>query len=420
MSVCIQNELFSELIESLHKVIKGDSNVKLKNPDDNREIGVLIETLNDLIKHINGIKNKPEETDKNSNNIKDEIETGAYSKLSNSDGSLRLAKNIMDKANEAIYGLDSFGDIIYANESALRSLELTKGEMAGKMIYDIDPAIKREEWAKHWEDSREKKFSLFESMHKTKSGKIIPVEVAIGFLVFDGKEYHSSFVRDITERKKAEEELKSSLKEKEVLLKELYHRTKNNMQVIRAMLAIKSAYSSDEEVKKNYLDMENRILTMSLVHQKLYQSHNLSSIDLKEYFEDLVQLLMKSYNASEERIKVSMHLEKTFALIDTAIPCGLIFNELLSNSLKHGFPDNREGEIKISLSGSNSKTIELFYSDNGVGLPEDFNFRGQNSLGIQSIFTIAEHQLQGKASFKVNNGIECHIQMNNSLYLPRV
>ncbi len=460
MSLSIDNKIYSEIIECIQRAVRGDPDVKIEKTGSDIQLDNLLYSLNELFLHVKKLNEFNGKANDEINSRTEKVQSKAFWAAETNVIIHHLANYIMDKANEAIYGLDSKGNIIYANEIALETLEYSREEFIGKRIYDIDPEIRKEDWENHWEDSKEKKFSLFESKHKTKNGKIIPVEVAIGFIFFEGKEYHSSFVRDITERKKseetllltqyafdsasigiirtgkqgkilgvnkhvcknlgyteeellnmhvweidpgfseetwkehrgflqkqesavfetahrrkdgsvfpveinasyrvfngnefsfsfikdlterkkAEEELKSSLREKEVLLRELYHRTKNNMQVIRAMLAIKSAYTADEEVKKNYLDMENRILSMSLVHQKLYQSHNLSSLDLKEYIEELVQLLMKSHKAPGDKIKIDMHLESTAVLIDIAIPCGLILNELLANSLEHAFPDKK-------------------------------------------------------------------------------
>lgn len=227
-------------------------------------------------------------------------------------------------------------------------------------------------------------------------------------------------VQDINELKIAEEKLKSSLQEKDVLLKELYHRTKNNMQVISSMLALQASKVDHPEIKNVLTETQNRIQAMSLVHQKLYQSQNLSKIDLNEYIVELSHLLLRSYRISVHRIKLEFDLAKISLLLDYAIPCGLIINELLSNSLKHAFPDNKEGLISIKLRQSDEGVIKVSYSDNGVGVPADFNFKEQESLGLQSIISIGEHQLQGKVSFKNENGVGCFIEFRDSHYSSRV
>jgi PAS domain S-box-containing protein len=221
-------------------------------------------------------------------------------------------------------------------------------------------------------------------------------------------------------RKRTEKKLVASLMEKEVLLKELYHRTKNNMQVIRSILALHAYSTRNREVKKVFRDTENRICAMALVHQKLYQSQNLSSIDLKEYFEDLTGLLTESLRVSTNRIAILMSVQNCRVTIDTAIPCGLILNELLSNSLKHAFPGTRKGEIRIKLSKSPGGKLELRFSDDGIGVPKTFDFRKQESIGLKIIFAIAEHQLGGRAGFKAaGKGVSFHLRFPEETTAPK-
>jgi len=226
---------------------------------------------------------------------------------------------------------------------------------------------------------------------------------------------------DIEKREEAEEQLKASLKEKEVLLRELYHRTKNTMQVIRSMLLLQAARMPDNaQVQKLVTDTEHRIMAMALVHQKLYQSQDLSRISIQEYIEELAHMIMQSSAVAPERIALVLDIENISLLLDTAIPCGLILNELLSNTLKYAFPDERHGEIAIRLSRIGSERIELVFSDNGAGVPAGFDFRGQDTLGLRAICTIAEHQMQGQIRFDGEHGVCCTIEFPDTLYTERV
>jgi two-component sensor histidine kinase/PAS domain-containing protein len=231
---------------------------------------------------------------------------------------------------------------------------------------------------------------------------------------------NAALEKENAERRRAEEQLKASLDEKEVLLRELYHRTKNNMQVIRSMLALQAHASHNDEVKKIIRDTESRIQTMALVHQKLYQSQSLSSIDLKDYIQDLAHLLMQSYGVLSQKISLDLELETVHVPIDTAIPCGLILNELLSNSFKHAFPGERKGEIHIRLLKADAETVALDFSDDGVGVPKGFDLKNQETLGLQSIFTIVRHQLRGETRFENRSGLAFHIRFKNNLYASRV
>jgi PAS domain S-box-containing protein len=226
--------------------------------------------------------------------------------------------------------------------------------------------------------------------------------------------------RDITARVRMEERLRASLKEKEALLRELYHRTKNNMQVISSMLTLQAMRIQDKGVLSIFRDVENRIQSMALVHQKLYQSQDLSRIDLKEYIANLVELLMQSYQVPLDKIAPFVDVERALVLIDTAIPCGLILNELLSNVFKHAFPGDRSGEVKIRLRRAKDGTLTLQVSDDGVGFPKDLDWRKSDTLGLQTVFGIAERQLRGKVSVETAHGVTWHIRFREGLYSPRV
>ena len=226
--------------------------------------------------------------------------------------------------------------------------------------------------------------------------------------------------QDITERKDAEEQIKKSLAEKETLLRELYHRTKNNMAVIIALLDLQSMYVDDHRLQKEFLEAQNRIRSMALVHQKLYDASDLSRINLKDYIHDLLTLLMQSYNISPGRINVQAVMDDTLVLIDTAIPCGLILNELISNTLKYAFKLDTEGEIRIGLRRTEEGEIRINFADNGVGVPPGFDFHRDGHLGIQNIYILVENQLRGKIRFESMQGVQCQITFQDIFYQPRI
>jgi two-component sensor histidine kinase len=209
--------------------------------------------------------------------------------------------------------------------------------------------------------------------------------------------------RDITERKRAEEQIKQSIKEKEVLLREIQHRVKNNMQVISSLLNLQSAHIKDSQYKEMLKESQNRIRSMALIHERSYQSENLADIDFHEYIASLVRGLFRSYNATADRVSLVIEVEDVSLGMDTAVPCGLIINELVSNSLKHAFPRGRKGEIKIVLR-SVCELIELTVADNGVGISEDVDFRTTESLGLDLVTTLAEYQLGGEITLDRTEG----------------
>ena len=225
---------------------------------------------------------------------------------------------------------------------------------------------------------------------------------------------------DITERKEAEKGLKESLLEKETLLRELYHRTKNNMQVIVGMLELQSVYSKDEKQIKIFRDIENRIQTMALVHKKLYQSKNLASIDLHDYVKELSEVLVQSYSVNPDNTTLELNIDAVPISIDIAIPCGLVLNELFTNTLKYAWPDGGKGVISIHIGRDDSGNIDLTFSDDGVGVPEGMTLRDLDSLGMKIIYSIVEHQLQGTIEFNHKKGLGCKISFNENLYKRRM
>ncbi len=233
-------------------------------------------------------------------------------------------------------------------------------------------------------------------------------------------EYVLALVHNITKLKLAEEQIKKDIKIKTALIHEIYHRTKNNMAVISAMLSIQARFSDNEYVKSTFREIRNKIKAMSLVHQKLYQAKDLSNINLKDYIKDLTSLIMQSYGSLSKKIKVKLDLQDVKASIDSAVPLGLIVNELISNIFKHAFPNNQEGEIFIRLSKKDNEKINLELCDNGVGFPKNFNPCKNGSMGLTSVFSIVENQLKGEISVISEHGLKWHIKIKDNLKKARV
>ncbi len=201
--------------------------------------------------------------------------------------------------------------------------------------------------------------------------------------------------KELTERKKAEEKIKASLKEKEVLLQEVHHRVKNNMQIISSLFHLQSKHIKDKQMLEIYKSSQERIKSMALVHERLYQSKDFAEVDFSEYIRSLSRRLLIIYEIDPKVIKLDLNIKNIFLGVDTAVPCGLIVNELISNSLRHGFPDGKKGEIKIVMRLLNEDEIELTVSDNGIGIPKEVDFRKTESLGLHLLTLLAEQQLHG-------------------------
>ncbi|MFB2876273.1 PAS domain S-box protein [Floridanema aerugineum] len=219
---------------------------------------------------------------------------------------------------------------------------------------------------------------------------------------------------DISDRKETEDKLKTSLKEKEVLLKEIHHRVKNNLQVISSLLKLQSGYINDQQTLALFGDSQNRVKAMALIHEKLYQSSDLARISLSEYIHQLADNLVNSYALKANNIKLNIFVAQLFLDVDTAIPCGLIINELLSNSLKYAFPDGKSGEINIEFKLLGQEKLYLKVSDNGIGLPADFQLEETESLGLQLVYNLTE-QLGGNLTIDSSNGTSFKIIFRPSI-----
>jgi PAS domain S-box-containing protein len=208
-------------------------------------------------------------------------------------------------------------------------------------------------------------------------------------------------IRDITERQRTEEQLRAALQEKEVLLKEIHHRVKNNMQVVSSLLHLQASLLPDDSSRMMFCESQQRVKTMALIHERLYQSDSLMNIEFKEYVEHLVHDLYRSYAPPGTQIKFSIDIAEIQLGLDTAIPCGLIINELVSNAIKHAFPDGT-GQVLIQLQCYREHEYEFVVADNGCGMQEDFDIEHRNSLGLQLVKGLVEEQLEGTFGLQQN------------------
>ncbi len=207
---------------------------------------------------------------------------------------------------------------------------------------------------------------------------------------------------DDTEREKSRIQLLASLKEKEVMLKEIYHRVKNNLQVVSSLLNLQARSIQDPISKKIFIESSGRVKAMALVHEMLYRSGDLLLIDMVTYVNDLLRNLKEIYHIESNFVKFVIDVEGVRLNLDNAIPCGLIINELISNSFKYAFPDKQLGEVSLSIK-KNQNVISLVYKDNGIGVPENINFGNTKTLGLQLINSLTK-QLDGNIVLDRKNG----------------
>jgi len=210
-------------------------------------------------------------------------------------------------------------------------------------------------------------------------------------------------IRDITDRKIAEDKVHHALEEKDVLLQEIHHRVKNNLQVVSALIELQVQYMKDQNSINTLRDSQNRIRTMALIHETLYKSHDLSKVEFHAYIKKLVDAFFDTYSTEENSITTVFDIDETLLDIDTAIHCGLIVNELVSNTFKHAFPDGRGGTITIGFHRS-GPCYTLSYTDNGVGIPEGIDFKNTGSLGLKLVWLLSTEQLEGSIELTRGKG----------------
>lgn len=224
---------------------------------------------------------------------------------------------------------------------------------------------------------------------------------------------------EIAERKRAEEKATAALHEKDVLLRELHHRVKNNMQVISSMIRLQAKQIKNPEVHKVFQESQDRIMAMALTHEVLYQSENVARLDLKRYVQKLVRSLFQAYAAGEAHIELEIDSEDINIAIDQAIPCGLIVNELVANALRHAFPEGN-GMVTVRARTLPDRNIELIIGDNGIGMPPDLDYRKTDTLGLRIVVDLVEVQFGGSVELTVENGTWFRIRFPAATHKERL
>ncbi|MHC4322313.1 MAG: sensor histidine kinase [Planctomycetota bacterium] len=335
-------------------------------------------------------------------------------------------------AEERIISLiDALPDLIYFKDTASRNLVvnlsfekftgLKKEEAEGKTDMELLPPALAEHCKKQDEEViRSGKLMRYEEEHTFHGEKMFQETIKVP--LYDERGVVTGLVgitRDITERKKAEKQVMDSLKEKEVLLQEIHHRVKNNMQVIISLLRLQSRYLKDKDAVVKFTESQDRIRSMALIHENLYGSSNLAEIDFRKYVSDLAKSLKQSLESRSKGIDMVINTDEISLNMDTAIPCGLVINELVTNSFKHAFPDERDGEITIGAIRNDTDEIVLTVADNGIGMPEEIDTSSPGTLGLELIQLLVQQQLRGKIEINRENGTEFRITLKELHHKPR-
>ncbi|MGH1394566.1 MAG: histidine kinase dimerization/phosphoacceptor domain -containing protein, partial [Trichormus sp.] len=242
----------------------------------------------------------------------------------------------------------------------------------------------------------------------TCKGNVFWGNLAAKQITVAGKVINLVRVSDISDRKKTIEQIQRSLEEKETLLKEIHHRVKNNLQIISSLLRMQTRRSIDQATLMLFQESQNRVQSMALIHEHLYQSPDISQIDFGDYIRSLTDNLFRSYGISQRKIKLNIETNNIKLTLDHAIPCGLMINELVSNSLKYAFSEQQQGNITISLEEVPENQLVLIVKDNGIGIPETLDWENTNSLGLRIVKNLTR-QLKGNMILKRDRGTSFYI-----------
>ncbi len=329
----------------------------------------------------------------------------------------------VEQCTVSIVITDTKGTIEYVNPEFSLITGYSFEESIGQNPRILKSGEQRSEVYKElWKTITSGKVWYGELRNRKKNGELYWESVSIS-PVRDTRDVITHFVgvkEDITERRKAEDQIKSSLKEKEILLQEIHHRVKNNLQVIISLLSLQSKDIKDHKVLKMFKESQDRVHSISLVHERIYRSKDLAHIRLEGYVKKLTDDLLKSYKVNEGIITLKIDVEDMIIGIDTSIPCGLIINELLSNSLKHAFPEKRKGEIDIKIYRTGDSEIEMIFRDNGIGLPENYDFRNSPGFGFRMIIDLVEYKLMGNINLFRGKGTQFQILFKEIKYKKRI
>ena len=323
-----------------------------------------------------------------------------------------LFQSLVESNPQIIFSLSPEGDLTYLNPAFEAITKWSVSGWLGKPFKDLisqsDHGNAEELLVRVLSGEG---ISSYELNILTEDGGFITADVSARPQYLDGEvSAILCTARDITKFKLAEVQIHKSLKEKESLLKEIHHRVKNNLQVISSLLSLQSDYVKDGDSLMLFNESQNRISTIALVHEQLYQSSNLAEINMESYIRNLTNNLLSIFENVERRIDVKVNSDNIGVNIDAAIPCGLIINELFSNSMKHAFSnlqsngDNEKtNEIIVDFHSQTDGEMELMVCDNGVGLSKDINIRETDSLGLQLVCALTE-QLKGKIDVEIEEG----------------
>jgi len=326
-------------------------------------------------------------------NLAEQALRDSESKIRESEGRFRA---LFENAGDAIYLSDVSGRLLNVNNEAQRQTGYSRGELLKLHVHDLDTAYDTPEAIQELRSRIDVgTVAAFETEHRSKDGGVYPVEMRVACFDLGAQTAFISVARDITERKKIERRMAASLREKDILLREIHHRVKNNLQIISSLLSLQEHGVNNPEIQAVLAESRGRVTSMALIHEQLYRSRDFDAIGIEDYLGQLLPRLIAAYKGGR-RVSLIQELPAVSLSLDQAIPFGLIMNELVTNSLKHGLKDRDQGEVSVRLT-LDGDTLDVIVEDDGAGLPQGFDPAAVNTLGLQIVVLLTD-QLRGTLS----------------------
>lgn len=315
-------------------------------------------------------------------------------------------KALAEISKDAVFITTLGGRIIECNKIACNMFDYNKADLIGMYVRDLLPDNNAKSIPKILSNKLNYELTYFEAKGKKHDGSTFPLEANVKIIDVKNEPLIISCVRDISRDKKTEKQIQESIEEREILIKEVHHRVKNNLQIISSLINLQTRYLSNNNSITQLRETKNRVISMALIHEILYQSESVSRINFQKYIDSLVEKLSNTYKIDPDKINIEVKADNIYLNLQKGIPCSLIMNELISNSFKYAFPEGREGkgQIIVSLTKKDDE-YTLIIKDNGIGLPPGVDFDKTKSVGLQLVHVLTL-QIKGEIDYKSENGAE--------------